>query len=193
MTEEKNVEETLGTVLESLAHVFEQESNKKQAVWLKAVKEEYGHLDLANPEQFGLIMALDIDAKVRLLAEIATQDIHHLDRKTKHVYDFLYTQYEFVKAHLEGIIKEKEGWSCNVDKTRWLIEEYRKHLLDGTTPDLGSGERQYWHPRVGYAYPRIWFDFIHSIYELYYGKAEEYIRIRQLLLDLYPEETTDEA
>lgn len=85
----------------------------------------------------------------------------------------LVMNYGFFDNTLSELIKKKEGWACSVDKSRWLIRQWVKWMLEGEMPDMTIGEKCYWKPHFGSA--QQWIDFMEGLSFLLYGRPEKYI------------------
>lgn len=94
---------------------------------------------------------------------------------------FLYLYYDYLNNHLSKIIEQKEGTTCCVDKSRWLIEQYRNYILNNTIPNMQKEKKCYWIP--GFGTGQQWMNLCDGLVALYYGKPLIYLKtIKELML-----------
>ncbi|WCF11712.1 hypothetical protein NDS46_30670 (plasmid) [Paenibacillus thiaminolyticus] len=86
---------------------------------------------------------------------------------------FLYKHYCLISNNLTKVICQKEGFACAVDKSRWVITQYQKYILEGKLPDMTIHEKCYWKPRSGTG--KQWIDLCEGLYSLYQGNPEPYL------------------
>ncbi|MEJ1517893.1 hypothetical protein R3O67_32495 [Bacillus cereus] len=174
------MKEQLEQTINALSDAFRKESEQKYAAWAESIVKEYHYLDIQKPEEFSLLLSQTLDEQADLLVRIALSHID-MDSKKKHKLEFIYLQYQFIERHLESIILPFEGHGCSTDKTRWLIDTYVKYLISGNLPTVE--EKKYWHPKRGEVCD--WVEWIDSMYNLYYGKFEQYALIKHKIMQYY--------
>ncbi|MBX0312891.1 MAG: hypothetical protein JHC31_14205 [Sulfurihydrogenibium sp.] len=77
----------------------------------------------------------------------------------------------FYEIHLKTVFEKFEGSICCVDRARTIINRYLHYLATGEVIEFDTSLRCSF-PSVGDA--MFWFDFMDSLYKLYYGKNEKY-------------------
>ncbi|MCU7667818.1 hypothetical protein [Bacillus thuringiensis] len=174
------MKEKLAQTINALSDAFQIESEQKYAAWAESIVKEYDFLDIQKPEEFSLLLSQTLDEQADLLVHIALSHID-MDSKKKHKIEFTYLQYQFIERHLESIILPFEGLSCSTDKTRWLIDTYIEYLISSNLPTVE--EKKFWHPKHGGV--GEWMEWIDSMYDLYYGKFEQYAVIKHKIMQYY--------
>ena len=165
-----DIEEGIKNVLTSLISGFDKENNKKNAELIEILKETGL---IYNPVRFDLYVNYGL-SKV----------LHGVFKKEKNKYEIsnLFTNYKFYKYHIEKIIIRKEGHACNVDKSRWLLDNYLTYLIEGKELSMEINEKCYWKPRFGTS--DDWIRFIKSLDKLYFGDNTDYlIMYSKLMID----------
>lgn len=102
---------------------------------------------------------------------------------------FLYLNYDFVKSHIEGVIKPLESWPCSADKSRYIINAYEKYFMEGIPLGLPRDEKRdkdcFWKPK--FWNDEIWIEYLDVLISLYYGN---FIRYGTFMKDSYLPLTT---
>lgn len=170
----------LETTVEALLTAFKDEAEQKYLEGIQKTLVEYSYLDIKDPEEFDLLMFHTLKEQEGIYASLALAEVE-LDSKRKHRLEFIYTSYEFVMNHLEGLIEDREGFVCSSDKSRWLLNGYRSYFITGVIEEMPAfKERKFWHPKFGET--KEWFSWIDTFYDLYHGEVTDYVELKRILV-----------
>lgn len=176
----EQIKKEIGNVIGGLADAFQKESEEKYGQHVIELLEENDHLDIQNPEKFSLFLATTLKRQIDFATKVATSHIK-IDKKGHFSLKFVYAHYDFLKSHIDSLIKRHEGWSFSTDKSRWLIDSYVKYIITGENPVIT--EKKYWHPKIGS--PEIWMKWMGTLKDLYYGEETEYVGEKKKLIEIY--------
>lgn len=134
--------------------------------WRLSVIEKYKNLDIKKPELFNVLVTQELDNKAEYLYSWLFLDKIETERYLK--LEFVYAKYTFVSAHVERLIKQLEGALCCGDKACWILNKYLDYVRNGVVPQ----DAPCWHiPKQD---PKLWFAWIDTMAELYYGNITPY-------------------
>lgn len=170
----------LKKTMDALLQSFHVEAERKHLENIQNTLEEYSYLNIEDPEEYNLLMSQTLHEQEEVYISLVLRNID-MEAKKKHRLEFLYSHYDFVVNHLEGLIVENEGHSCSGDKTTWLLREYRTYFICETyneMPDLP--ERKYWHPK--FAQTKEWLCWIDTFYDLYHGDISKYLAAKEAVV-----------
>lgn len=172
----KDFEKTISAIFSALGEKEDRELDTLVSKALEYAKDS--NIDISNPEHFDLFVGQQIyrtlDLTARKLHEKPTT-------KNRYKADFVYTQYDFLSSHIETLCDLKEGSTCRADKSRFIIEMFLNYSINGTIPDFNPDAENYWIPKFGDY--KMWMNYCDSLYELYRGRPENYIKSYKQLLD----------
>lgn len=177
--DKEKMEKELTQVITGLADAFENEAKED---YLKNHKDDFEKLDLEKFSSIELFMferrkPLQQHVKYYFSNKYATRN-PALDKIC-----FIICNLDFVDHNVEKMVDLERG--CCVDKSHFIIRSYIDELkLNVPVPEFalrGDAEHKYWHPDFGTK--KQWFDFIDSLYRLYYGYTEEFMQMSKVLLD----------
>lgn len=177
--DKEKMEKELTQVITGLADAFENEAKED---YLKNHKDDFEKLDLEKFSSIELFMyerrkPLQQHVKYYFAEKYATRN-PELDKIA-----FLICNLDFVDHNVEKMVDLGRG--CCVDKSHFIIRAYIDELKIGVpVADFALRNEeghQYWHPDFGTK--KQWFDFIDSLYRLYYGYTEEFIQISKVLTE----------
>lgn len=174
--------EDLQESIEKLANAFQKQSEVSHKGTIEAMLTKHHYLNIEDPEELSLLLAITHGEQKHILVKMATRNIQVSDEVMWKIY-YVYSEYEFIKIHLLSIIDKYEGYGCSVDKTRWLIDTYVKHLKGEKVDELT--ERNYWNPKKGKV--NDWLKWIDAIVRMYTGDSDNYFEQKRNLVDLYKE------
>lgn len=171
MTSEK-VEKTLEGLLKNML-TFEKEKteNMYRDFIERLINKNKGFID--DIEDFNIFVNYQIEKVLEVsLEKMLTKELEKVENKSK-IFNvlFLYKNYSFMENNVKEVIVLKEGRACSADKSRWVLESYKKYLIDGIIPDMTITEKCYWKPRFGTG--KEWMDFCDSLISLYYGRPQD--------------------
>lgn len=140
------------------------------------VDEQYGkqidaiveaHKDLKDPEHFDLFVQYPLDNVLRVLVS----KINPSENRSK-IY-VIYKHYDFLNSNISNLVTVREGMACSVDKSRWIIASYLKHIETGSFPDMSIDDKCYWKPEFGSA--EQWMKFCDGLLALQHGRPQQYL------------------
>lgn len=159
--------ESMTNFLDSLLGAFENEKLER----VSKIKESIEGLNLnwKDPED---IEALHISRLLEHVDVIVKEVYPGVSRNDLHKIQFIYKNYSFIENNVRSMVDLGRG--CCADKSRWLINNYIKHLVSGQEPKIPlrtDKKHSYYHPDFGTF--KEWHDFIDGLINLYYRGITE--------------------
>jgi hypothetical protein len=177
----KDIEDNIKKVVTSLFDVFElskkEEINNNYGDKIK----ELVSIDpsmFQDMEQFDLFIKDRINSIIEACLQVANPEFNSENINKLSV---LYFNYNFFDLNLKHIVQQKEGSACCADKSGWLVEAYKKHIITNELPDLSDCHEHYWKPEFGTA--QQWMNFCDGLYNLYYGNPIKYLQSMKELIE----------
>lgn len=132
---------------------------------------------IKNPERFNIYINHKLNKGVKLLVK----SLHEPSIcKDKNKPNFIYQNYDFLDAHIRNLCELREGSSCCADKSRHILKMYLNYSITGEIPEFNPNVEKYWLPNFGDN--EMWMNYCDSLYQLYYGKTEEYFKAYKALI-----------
>lgn len=174
------MKEPIKEVVRILDTALRQESQESNTDWVTKVINDYRHLDLNDPEHFGLLLSGIHGDREDDLADHVLRGVD-IDDVGREKLSFVYRKYEFIERHVEALIERHDGWVIVTDKTRYLIAQYIGYIKTGELPD--DSQQDYYSKRI----PRVndWLLWIDTMYDMYNGESNGYVERKQVLEDMY--------
>jgi hypothetical protein len=160
-----SIHEAINDVFNSILGASEAKAKSNQL--FEELIQEKGIFSNYDSYYFALIYEKDL---------IYTQALLHIkglmDSPNRYRYaDIFMKGEEFYEIQLKTVFEKFEGGICCVDRARTIINRYLHYLATGEVMEFNALLRCAF-PSVGDA--MFWFDFMDSLYKLYYGKNEKY-------------------
>jgi len=178
MNKEINEDILKETLVAMFANIMDERNNIDVSLITDALKEKY-KTRLKKPEIFSILFAGQVEDIVELVAEQFYDKSSNV-MEDKHKPTFIFTNYDFLKRHVEGLGKRREGFGCSADKSRHILNKYLKYALTGEVEEFDMKKGNYWVPKFGTA--KQWMGFCDSLYSLYYGKIEDFMMNYSVLI-----------
>lgn len=94
----------------------------------------------------------------------------------------LFMNYNFYFNNIKYIIIRRNGTSCSVDRTNWVIRMYYDYLKTNKIPNIPE-DKKFFIPTFGTG--EDWMGIMNSLYELYYGNPLSYLKyVKNLLINV---------
>lgn len=126
---------------------------------------------LKDVEYFDVYVNYQLDKIFRIFVKELYPDAEN--NKIQKLF-FLYRNYDYIENNIRNLIKNKDGWPCSADKSRWLMQSYKKYILENVVPDMTIEEKCYWKPTFGTG--QQWMDFCDGLFSLYCGHPVKYLK-----------------
>ena len=160
MIEEENIEK----VIKSLGEVFG--PSKEAVAAMYNIIEETAPTNPADPEQFSA-------TTIRFESVLDEASKHYIKSPDNADLRFLFTDYWFLKSHIEKLLNKKGEHGFEADKSGFILRKYQECLETGVKPNIEWNQDKYWIPRFGDT--ESWFKYLRSLRLLSLGYFEEYI------------------
>lgn len=184
MTTEQDVETTIKQLKRTVERLSACSKDRvAMEEWRLSVADKYKHLDIKQPYLFNLLVTDELDNKAEYL--YSWLFLEKMDAARYHKLEFVYVKYTFVSSHVERLIRQFEGVACCGDKTRWIINKYIDYIRDAKIPS----HVPCWY--VPQRDPVLWFAWIDTMAQLYYGNMLPYAQALVLLTDAQSKEGVD--
>lgn len=134
--------------------------------------------DMKDPDVFNTVFIFKQNNVMNLIAEAFHEPCKKKENQNKA--NFVFTHYSFLESHIRKLIESRCGFSCVADRTRTIIREYLKWLISDELNEYDPEKEHFWIPKFGMY--SDWFLFCDSLYELYYGRLENYLLAYDKLL-----------
>ena len=131
-----------------------------------------------NPEHFNIYINNKLNKGVKLLADTLHEPSVCKDKNKP---NFIYQNYSFLESHIRNLCELREGSSCSADKSRYILKMYLNYSITGEIPEFNPEVEHYWMPNFGDN--EMWMNYCDSLYQLYYGKTEEYFKSYKSLME----------
>ena len=177
--DKQKMEKELKQVITGLADAFENEAKQD---YLKNHKNDFEKLNL---EKFSSIELFMFEKRRPLQQHVKYYftEKYAIKRTDLDKIVFVICNLDFVDHNIEKLVDLNRG-AC-VDKSHFIIRTYIDELKLNTPAAefllRNDDGHKYWHPDFGTK--KQWFDFINSLYRLYYGYTEEYIKALKVLTE----------
>lgn len=103
------------------------------------------------------------------------------DKEQGYKMNFLVEHFDFVEKHIKHVIYTRTSITmCIEDQMRGVVSEYIKYLEKDKLPNWGTN-RKWYLPKFGTE--KDWMEFIESLYWLYKGEEDLYIKTKHSLLN----------
>ena len=169
--EKEKMKEAIEILVSSFTSKSEAEANELVKNSLAKLKESEYKID--EPEEFNCFVIHKanncLKAITRTLHEAPSKEI-----KDKSKADFIFINYSFLENNIRQLCTLREGSSCCVDKSRYILKMYLEYAIHGVIPEFNPDEEQYWIPNFGDN--KMWIDLCEGLYRLYHGYTEEYFK-----------------
>jgi hypothetical protein len=151
----------------------------KDIKWAKSILDKTT-LDLKDPVMFNCFVRDRIDAKADTLFHM-----QHMDKMPSNVFytlQFIYLKYDFIEAHLKCLIDRFEGAPYGDDRVKTIVRMAVKMVRSGTLSDVNDSLNPSWYVpnHLG-----LWIKMVIALWDLYYGDAKNYLRVRDELRAAY--------
>ena len=98
---------------------------------------------------------------------------------------FLMTNSQFVESHFEGIVKNKEGFSCCADKSRTIMKMLIKFYSTGEKIEFDYDAEYTFHlPKTVFKTHDQIIDFYKGVKDLFYGSSQKYLKSLKATLEI---------
>lgn len=134
-------------------------------------------IELDDPDNFNHFINFKLNRAVELLANNIHEQSTCIDKNKP---NFIYANYSFLESHIEKLCATREGSSCCADKSRYILNMFLKYSINGKIPCFDPNLEKYWIPNFGDN--MMWIDYCDSLYDLYYGNTESYLKAYNNLL-----------
>lgn len=172
----KRFENELKGVINAMVSKSEDEEMNLLKDTISAMEEN--GFKLNNPEYFYYSFNFKLERSIRAIIKYFNTN---KEVKDESKFNFIYRNYNFLKGHLEDLLVLRTGHSCSADKSRFIINMYVEYTITGLIPDFDPEVEHYWIPTFGDY--KDWMDFCDSLYELFYGKPNNYFIAYKKLLE----------
>lgn len=86
---------------------------------------------------------------------------------------FLFLNYKYIENNILSFIYIKEGSTCSVDKSRWLIKSLFNYYATNTPIDMTIDDKCYWKP--GFWTADQWIELFNVLISFHYGDFNRYM------------------
>lgn len=164
-----DIKQAIGAMFDALISGSDNEAKENYGDKIKELaKIEH----LKDMEDYSCLIEFKIDEILRQVVSELNKEV--TDRNKIFELYFLYKNYQYIDNNLSNLVRKKEGSSCCVDKSRWLIKRYREYILNGTIPDMTINEKCYWKPHFGTG--QQWMNLCEGLDHFYCGNPSKYLQ-----------------
>lgn len=169
------MEKEIVNVIEELISAFNAENDAAYGTVIEHTITELnasGH-NFGDPDTFNTIFMFQQNNVITAIAK----QFHELCKNPRNesMANFVFTNYQYLENHIRVLIESRCGGSCVADRSRTIIREYLKWLVTDELHEFDTEKDHYWLPKFG-TY-KEWFDYCDSLYRLYYGHTEDYLKM----------------
>lgn len=174
--EREKLEQTLINIFNTICSESEEEALHIFRNSIYNIK--HSKKELKDPENFNAIVQYRLNQGMRELIK-SFYESSTCNDQNKVI--FIYENYTFLELHIENLCFTKGCSSCRGDKSRYILNIYLNYAITGKISNWDPTSNHYWIPKFGDS--SMWIAYCNSLYELFYGKTDSYLKAYQALID----------
>lgn len=157
----------------------EKKLDDSYAKFAEKLKSEFGD-SIEDAETFNVL----VNYQSKQILEIYVKDLlgKELEEEKLEEMTFLYLNYGFMEANVNDLIERREGTLESIDKTRWVLQQYKEFIVNKELPNMNQEHQEDFLSKPNFGAGEDWIEFCKSLSELFQGKPWRYIKILNFLI-----------